>query len=81
MVKQWDVNGHDDMECVEGGPYVLHSNYAALQASHALLLVACGQAHDRIRYLNQLNGKSIDANLTISLSAAIAAAQPFTETP
>jgi hypothetical protein len=84
MVKRYDPTGESFLygamkEALDDGDYVLHSDYAALAASHARLLVALSAMvgyvaddHDDTSLLDN------DA-LWAQAIAAIAAAQPFAE--
>ena len=83
MVKRYEFDlyaGGMVDDCPDGF-YVLHSDYAALQASHARLLREMEQINALYSYdatVLELAAKCYDAK-TIS-ARAIAAAQPFTET-
>lgn len=73
MVKRWEEIYYN-LSQEEDGDYVLHSDYAALQASHARLLAA-------ITHWNSAVPDSEDEYYAIkAIDAAIAAEQPFTET-
>lgn len=73
MVKRWDTTYYNLVPDDDEGDYVLHSDYAALQASHARLLEALN------RIVQADDDQTLDGDDIESAREAIAAAQPFTE--
>ena len=75
MVKRYDFDIYAGGAVDEDdGWYVLHSDYAALQASHDRLLEALN------RVVQADDDQTLDGDDIESAREAIAAAKPFTET-
>lgn len=82
MVKRWDASGVLEVEECKTGDFVLHSDYAALQASHARLLEAAERISKFALYspatMTPDRAEAAIQSLN-NLSAAIAAARQFEE--